>query len=174
MTVTITSTTLKAKDLSKFMNRVMSSAKDRGLEAQDTVIVGTARQLFGAIVEETPIGDFDPEHEGTARGSWEFKIGNPSGGFGRRNIGKTGADLRIPKRGLVGKVLFLVSSVPYMPILEFGGYPDPVKRGTFNKRTGRFEIRSVAGFSKQAPAGMIRRNILQLKRFVKRAAKAAA
>lgn len=166
----MTTITVKPRQLTKALLATVTDARIRGVKTQEKIIHGTATRLFGGIVEGTPVGDFDPEHEGTARGSWVFKIGSPDGGFGRRNKTKDVSNLRIPRVGLVGKKLFLVSANPYMRILEFGGYPDPVKRGTFNKRTGQFEIRSAGGFSKQAPAGMIRVNVAQLGRFVRAAA----
>lgn len=168
----MTTVTIKAKGLKRHMKRIVNDTRGRGMVRQGAIVGAVALSMFGAIVEGTPVGDFDPDHEGSARGSWVFKIGTPDGGFGRRNVGKTGADLGIPPDGmrLLGKKLFLVSAIPYMQILEFGGYPDPVKKGTFNKRTGQFEIRSAGGFSKQAPAGMIRLNTARLGAFVRRAA----
>lgn len=166
----MTTTIIKVRELNRHMKRIVTETRGRGIARQGAVVSATAFLMFGAVVVGTPVGDFDPDHEGTARGSWVFKIGSPDGGFGRRNVNKTGADLRIPRDGLrmLGTKSFLVSAVPYMQVLEFGGYPDPVKLGTFNKRTGRFEIRSVGGFSKQAPAGMIRVNTARLGEFVRR------
>ena len=166
----MTTTTIKAKGLNRHMKRIVGTARATGVARQGLVVAATAFLMFDAIVVGTPVGDFDPDHEGTHRGSWVFKIGTPDGGFGRRNINKSGLDLNIPEDGLrmLGKRSFLVSAAPAMQTLEFGGYPDPVKKGTFNKRTGRFEIRSAGGFSKQAPAGMIRINTARLGEYVRR------
>lgn len=39
--------------------------------------------------------------------------------------------------------------------IEFGGYPNPPRLGSYNTLTGEYEIRSAGGFSKQAPAGIV-------------------
>lgn len=50
--------------------------------------------------------------------------------------------------------IYIENNLPYINTLEYGGYPDPVKKGTYEKGTG-YVIKSRGGFSKQAPHGMV-------------------
>lgn len=52
------------------------------------------------------------------------------------------------------QTVWITSALVYVPILEFGGYPDPVQRGTYDRALGRYVVKSAGGFSKQAPQGM--------------------
>lgn len=88
------------------------------------------------------------------------------------NVGVGQPDTRIPPEGSVRaphafeqagaklaalrayQTVWITSSLVYVPVLEFGGYPDPVVRGTWDKKLGRYVIRSASGFSRQAPQGM--------------------
>lgn len=47
----------------------------------------------------------------------------------------------------LGDSSFVRNGLPYAPVVEYGGYPNPPKKGT-----GKTE----GGFSKQAPQGMLR------------------
>lgn len=52
--------------------------------------------------------------------------------------------------------IYIQNNLPYASVIEFGGYPNPVKRGTRVKRNGKwvYEIRSSGGFSIKAPTGV--------------------
>lgn len=63
--------------------------------------------------------------------------------------------------------IVLFNNQPYAEVLEFGGYPNPPKKGSWVKsgfsrvgkggkvhKSGGYEIRSSGGFSKQAPRGI--------------------
>jgi hypothetical protein len=52
--------------------------------------------------------------------------------------------------GGAGKVTYLTNNLPYIQQLEYGGYPDPVKRGSWIKRSrhsgpAHYEILSEGG-----------------------------
>jgi hypothetical protein len=99
----------------------------------------TALQLFSLIVEETPVD------KGSARGGWQPSVGVPNLLGGPANPNKTITS--VPKNPLL-LPYFLSNPLPYIEVLEFGGYgPGP-------KTTG--------GFSKLAPRGMIRTNMKRL------------
>ncbi len=59
--------------------------------------------------------------------------------------------------GIGGKdeTIYISNNLPYIATLEYGGYPNPVQKGTWNKKTKSYEQRSANGFSKQAPNGMV-------------------
>lgn len=63
--------------------------------------------------------------------------------------------VHVPPRGVTGD-LHLSNNAEWILLLEFGGYPNPPKRGTWSKRLQRYVVRSVNGFSKFAPRGILR------------------
>ena len=56
--------------------------------------------------------------------------------------------------------IFFTNNLPYIETLEYGGYPNPVKKGTWVKKSKSYEVRSTGGFSKQvAPDGWVRKTL---------------
>ena len=136
------------------------------------VVRETMKNMFGSIIEETPVGDFDPDHEGVTKANWILSKGQPSKAqLNKRAPRRTRSSLRFGSLGSVMRnTWYLTNNMPWINKLEFGGYPKVVKQGTWNKRTKRFQIRSSGGFSKQAPKGMARRNTRKLSRVLELAA----
>jgi len=136
------------------------------------VVRETMKNMFGSIIEETPVGDFDPSHEGYTKANWQLSKGQPRRGqLNKRMPKRTRSSLRFGSlKSVMGNTWYLANNVPWINKLEFGGYPKNVKQGTWNKRSNRFQIRSSGGFSKQAAKGMARRNTRKLKRFLELAA----
>lgn len=153
-------------------------------------------RMAGGIINETPIGldkgfafvDGDPQfvvRGGQLRSNWQI-ASKPNNrvllssrgaatkpGFAARKI--TGKFARVNRQGTMlisSKSLYLFNNSPYGKVVEYGGYPTPVKNGSFNWRTGRFEKRSRGGYSKQAPRGMVRINVIRYKNRIRRAMKA--
>lgn len=107
------------------------------------------------IIESTPA------RSGLARNSWFLTVQKPSDGV-RKQAAKSGsASLnqlsRMPKI-VLGKILYLTNTADHINVLEYGGYPNPVKRGSFID--GRYQKLSENGFSKQAPGGFARKNLI--------------
>jgi hypothetical protein len=50
----------------------------------------------------------------------------------------------------------IASGLPYIRILEYGGYPNPPVRGSWDRATRQWVVKSSGGFSRQAPQGMVR------------------
>jgi hypothetical protein len=75
--------------------------------------------------------------------------------------------------GPAGGKTFLSNNLVYAEVLEYGGYPDPVKYGSWVKGTkkvpGHYEIKSIHGYSKQAPAGMVRTNMTRVQALLREA-----
>ena len=111
-----------------------------------------------------------PADTGRARASWNIA----EGAIDRSVQPEAAGDQKIPEKeydgkGLTGQsVIYVSNSLPYIESLEYGLYPEDVKRGTWNKRTKKWEKRSEGGFSKQAPTGMLRIAIRELQRKVGR------
>lgn len=141
-----------ANDLEKF-------AKKTNLNL-DAVVVNTFFKLNSLVIKRTPVD------EGYARGGWIASLNFPSSS---PNVSdKTGSDTlnkaNKVTENMVGKVWYLVNSVIYIRVLEYGGYPNPPLLGTWNPKTKEYEIRSIGGFSKLAPAGMVRISIIEIKK----------
>lgn len=95
-----------------------------------------------------------PVDTGRYRNAHHISIGSPSLA---ENGGGIGLVLSLPKHTY--PIVYLQNNLPYASVIEFGGYPNPVKRGTRvkgKKIAGKqaYEIRSVNGFSYQAPQGV--------------------
>ncbi|WII95988.1 hypothetical protein LU276_04015 [Moraxella haemolytica] len=52
------------------------------------------------------------------------------------------------------RFVVLQNNLPYAGVIEHGGYPNPVQYGTWRKEKGMYEVRSVGGYSYQAPHGV--------------------
>lgn len=59
--------------------------------------------------------------------------------------------------------------MPYIRKLEYGGYPDPVKKGSWDKKKKTYVIKTVGGFSRQAPKGMVGLTMSKIASTVKKA-----
>ncbi len=51
-------------------------------------------------------------------------------------------------------VVYIQTNAPYATAIEFGQYPNPVKKGSYDKKAKKYVIKSVGGFSQQAPHGV--------------------
>lgn len=126
-------------DLDKF-------AKQVGIDV-DTVVKRVAFDLFERIVKKTPVDT------GRARASWNISIGEPV--FTVAPDGKSAmneADIRAKAaRALAAgrkltEPVWITNNLPYIIVLEEGGYPINPKQ-----KTGKTK----GGFSVQAPHGMV-------------------
>lgn len=96
-----------------------------------------------------------PVDTGRFRANWQYGFGvAPAGKIDATDVGgaqgsNTAATLAedILKQTNYAGVHFIVNNLDYAQVLEFGLYPDPPKHGTG---------KTVGGYSKQAPGGMVR------------------
>jgi hypothetical protein len=58
-------------------------------------------------------------------------------------------------------VYWIYNNLPYIVDLEYGLYPNPPKKGSYVKGQG-YVIKTVDGYSRQAPAGMVRISMASL------------
>lgn len=125
----------------------------------ETVMRRTALGIFSGVVKRTPVDT------GTARASWQLSMDKvsddvvtvPKGSklssteataMARRQLGRL-------KDVKAYDLIVISNNVPYIEVLEYGGYPDPPKRGTWDKKKKKYVIKTVRGFSEQAPHGMV-------------------
>lgn len=105
-------------------------------------------KTFKEIVDRTPVDKFDTQE------AWEIDYGfgfnKPRGSF----VGKINSIISADKY-ILGTTVTIRNQTPYAHMLEYGGYaPGP---------------KIVGGFSKQAPAGMMRISALNFKQYLKQA-----
>jgi len=124
---------------------------------------------FERIVRSTAIACFSniifgsPVNEGRFRGNWFASTSAPSSKVTEstdKNGSKTAkAATEVVLHVKDWNVFQLTNNLPYAEVIEFGGFPDPVEKGSWNKQKKTFEKLSANGYSKQAPAGVVRVNI---------------
>ena len=107
--------------------------------------------LFRDIIKETPVTT------GRARNNWFLSLSAPSNKT--TTVSGGGQNISLPEN-ILGKKIFLTNNLPYIGALEYGGYPDPVKQGT-RQKDGSFKILSLAGFSKKAKTGWVRKALIR-------------
>ena len=110
------------------------------------------------IISETPADT------GRARNNWFLSVGVPSNSIkktGSKGLGSIRTLSSMPKKVLNNKI-YLTNNLPYIGLLEYGGYPSPVKKGSYIKRGKGYEILSINGYSKQAPKGWVRTNLIKM------------
>ena len=75
-------------------------------------------------------------------------------------------------RGLVpdyvlNKKMYFTNNLPNIVPLEYGGYPQPVKLGSWDKKKKAYVKKSDGGFSKQAPGGWVRATLIAMRNKIK-------
>lgn len=130
----------------------------------ETVMRSVTFRLFSAVIKGSPVD------EGGFRQNWQASGAIPATGI-IAGVDKTGAAAISRMGEFVLKTpqwqeMTLTNNSPQSFTIEYGGYPNPVKRGTWNKQTKSYEIRSVGGYSKQAPQGVVRVNVLRFQQLL--------
>ena len=105
------------------------------------------------VIRRTPVDT------GRVRNNWFLTTHEPSG---KVRVGKNQGGAasftqlkKIPKR-VLGKRVYFTNNLPYIKTLEYGGYPNPVKLGSWDKKKKIYTKKSKNGFSIQAPNGFVR------------------
>lgn len=115
---------------------------ERTLREVELIYRKTFLEIGKRVVEKTPVD------QGYARGGWQTTTGSPAS----ISVERQGAAPALSElQGVVAQLkvndrVFLSNLVPYIGVLEFGGYPLSPEGGA-GKTTG--------GFSTQAPNGMV-------------------
>ncbi len=145
--------------MSRFALDMNNFAKKCG-EKADVVVRKVCLDLMSSIILKTPVDT------GRARANWQATIGQPAGGVVAFS-GDAGRGITAPSRSAAsaqavlagagavskasGNVFWLTNNLPYISVLEFGRYSGDGPN-------------TVGGYSKQAPAGMVRISIEEVKR----------
>lgn len=138
-----------------------------------TVVKRVAFGVYRRVLQKTPV------NKGFLRAAWTVSIGSPdrSNSGGNAGSAKTGQGVSSGEKAHFDGVLaslanleglttiYITNAMPYVLVVEFGGYPNPPKRGSWVslrkgktgrkiRGTGQWVIKSSGGFSRQAPRGM--------------------
>jgi len=120
---------------------------------------------LSSVIKGTPVD------KGRARNNWFLSVGASSNDITTSesvNGDASQAQLNHMPKNVLNKKVYFTNNLPYIRTLEYGGYPDPVKKGTYNKKTKAYEIRSISGFSKQvAPRGWVRVRIIAMRKKIR-------
>jgi hypothetical protein len=139
---------------------------DKVEKAIDDLVVETNNKVksiwvqgLSDIITMTPVHFQDG---GRLRNNWFLTVNKPSGST--RNGNPRGnasySSLGNMPDYVLGKTFYFTNNMPYANVVEYGGYPNNPKYGTW---TGSgFQKLSQNGYSKQAPAGMVRINIKKM------------
>jgi len=148
-----------AKDATGFKKDLEAFAKTVELDLA-LVLQKITLDLLGKVVRLTPVDT------GRARANWQIGDGTPPSGVidvqeGTAETAKgfeQAAGISFRPFG----VYWITNNLPYIKVLEFGQYPQPVQRGSFDRRSGTYVVKSVEGYSRQAPAGMVRVSLAEI------------
>lgn len=95
--------------------------------------------LYSSIVKKTPVDT------GRARANWNVSVGSPDTSTTEDTATTPMSKSKMPDpKG--DESIFISNNLPYITTLEYGGFPNPPK-----KDGGK----TINGFSKQAPNGMV-------------------
>lgn len=126
-------------DVTNFVNKASNTA--------DAEVRKICLDLLTGIVLKTPVDT------GRARANWFTSVGSPSGNV-TASTDPSGASAISSGLSAIskatGNVLWITNNLPYIYRLEFGTYNNGPK--------------TVGGFSRQAPAGMVRVTINDIAR----------
>ena len=153
---------IKPEQLSTALTDILEDSKKRSLKTVNKIYRAAGIRIFSDVIHDTPVD------EGRLRGNWFLTTGTPSKQKKKnaKDRGTRYIAAKFPEEAL-GKRIFLTNNLPYAAVVEFGRYPNPAKRGSYNKRTKKYTVNTVGGFSRQAPVGMMRKNAKNFGRFVR-------
>lgn len=133
-----------AADISKFVQKTKLRS--------DVVVRRIALDIFSRVVRRTPVDT------GRARANWQIGINQlPKGTMLTGKVGFGTGNLSAYK---IGDIIYIANNLPYIGVLEYGGYPNPPKYPTG---------KTVGGFSKQAPQGMVGVTMTEMKTILSKA-----
>jgi hypothetical protein len=113
-----------------------AAAKKRNIKNVRRVFVFNA---YSSVVRRTPVDT------GRARGNWNVSLNQPDNTTGNKERIRSMNFKSLPE-AQGDESYFITNNLPYITKLEDGGYPNPPK-----KPTGK----TVNGYSRQAPNGMV-------------------
>lgn len=121
----------------------------------EAVVRKSTLEVFRGVVLKAPVDT------GRFRANWNVSYGAVNMTTSEStNQGRADAEVQKALTLPVGGIVYLANSLPYARTLEYGLYPNPPKNPTG---------KTVGGFSKQAPAGMVRITAMEFDEYVRKA-----
>lgn len=132
---------IKMNALGRTLDQILARNTKDIFKKVDKALRISAIKVWRSVIKMTPVA---AKLGGRARANWFIGASVTT----KTTLSKTPINLAasLPKV-LLGKKTFLYNNLPYITTLEFGGYPKNPKGG---------QGKTVGGFSKQAPRGMVR------------------
>ena len=145
--------------LGSTLNQVLSDFNNLSQAKANKGIRIAVVKTWGDIIKMTPVGD---EFGGSARGNWfiDTKPTNRVGGKSKNKSANFVAS-KTAKINLLKSKLFMFNNLPYIRVLEYGGYSTKNASSENSKVTPK-------GYSKKAPKGMVRLNLLKWRNNLKK------
>lgn len=144
--------------MSSRWGNIVGDAIVRVVDNSEKRVKKAIRQTAVDVIQQTPVD------QGVLINNWyasnrsvpqrSTTQADPSG---NNSIARVDAAL---ERWKLGQSFYLANNLPYAAVVEYGRYPNPPKNPTG---------KTVNGFSKQAPAGMVRINAQKLRNRIKEA-----
>lgn len=135
--------------------------------AINTVRAFMAYELFSRVVDRTPVYFKWEKTSGTTKYNWQCTLNTPSTkvlkGTDKKGTRTKQRILKVLERVTADEDIYFANSVPWVWNLESGLYPKSPVRGSYNKKTKKYEIRSTGGYSKQQPSvGMVKLSLTEV------------
>lgn len=118
---------------------------ERAGEKAALVVRRAALELQSQMIERTPVDT------GRAKGSWQAGVGvvnTADGAADKTGAAALGRSQTVLESWKPGQTIYLTLSLPYAKVMEYGQYGNPPGSANGPKTVG--------GYSRQAPAGMVR------------------
>jgi hypothetical protein len=131
-----------SKDIAKFAEKAKIG--------YDQAVRGALLSVSRSVILMTPVD------EGRARGNWFASLSSYPTTTSESTSEPFSQVDAITKKA-AGSVFFLTNNLPYIGKLEYGGYPNPSSGD-----------KTLNGFSKQAPGGMVRISIENFDKMLKK------
>lgn len=128
----------------------IENLSDRTIRKLNKIVKVAAMELFKSVIMMTPVDT------GRARGNWQCTMTRPADGVIDSEQSEEATIAKMVETTLkssIRKGIFLTNNLPYIQKLEYGGY------GQGPKTEG--------GYSKQAPAGMVRVSLDRIQKDLK-------
>lgn len=111
------------------------------------------------VINKTPVDT------GRLRANWQSGVNYIPGGTVAEDADYAGELNDAVMEMKLGDMFYFYNNLDYAPVVEYGLYPNPVKKGSYVKgkkgEKGTWVKKSENGYSKQAPQGMLRISIQQ-------------
>jgi hypothetical protein len=114
------------------------------------------------VIDRTPTFFEEYPESGNTKANWNMSVDTPDLGYDKSKADYQGqttiaeANNKIHQSAVTTNTTFYLSNAsPAIIPLELGLYPKTPLRGSYNKYTKTYEIRSAGGYSKQAPQGIV-------------------